>query len=210
MGWEMVDARALVARAPLRTVRAGALADVYANPHKEAGELVKRGMLHRLAHGFYCEVPAGADPARWKPSLEAAAAGIATAAYGDRVPVLMGLTAARMHQALPRAIGQAYVAVPTQRRAVELADRPATVTFVTRDVTRLDAELMATDLGQALVTTSEQTVLDLARRDPAGANLDARQAIEALMGTVDHEVLAQLAADQRMGATLRRVRELSR
>ena len=58
------------------------------------------------AHGFYCEVPAAADPARWKPTLEAAAAGIA-AAYGDRVPVLMGLTAARMHQALPRAIGQA-------------------------------------------------------------------------------------------------------
>ncbi len=207
----MVDARALVARAPLRTVRAGALADVYANPHKEAGELVKRGVLHRLAHGFYCEVPAEvADPARWKPTLEGAAAGIATAAYGDRVPVLMGLTAARMHQALPRAIGQAYVAVPTQRRAVQLADRVATLTFVTRDVARLDAELMATDLGRVLVTTREQTVLDLARRDPAGVDLDARQAIDALMGTVDHDVLAELATDQRMRATLRRVQELAR
>jgi hypothetical protein len=205
----MVDARGLVARAPLRTVRAAALADVYANPHKEARELVRRGVLHRLAHGFYCEVPAGSDPAIWKPSLEAAGAAVATAAYGDRVPVLMGLSAARLHRALPRAIGQAFVAVPTQRRPIHLADRDATVTFVTRDVGRLDAELTATDLGQALVTTPEQTVLDLARRDPAGTDLDARQAIEALLGTLDDDLLAQLAADQRMGATLRRVKELA-
>lgn len=206
----MVDARTLAARAPLRTVRTGVLGDVYANPHKEAGALVKRGILHRLAYGFYCEVPAAADPARWKPTLEAAAAGIATAAYGDRVPVLMGLTAARMHQALPRAIGQAYVAVPVQRRPIELADRRATVTFVTRDVARLDAELMTTDLGPALVTTREQTALDLAKRDPDGADLDTQQAITALLPTVDHDVLARLAADQRMGATLRRLQRPAR
>lgn len=199
--------RTLVARAPLRTVRAGDLSDIYADPHKEVGRLVKRGVLHRIAHGIYCEVPAHANPATWVPSVEAAAAAIATAYYGDRVPVLMGLSAARLHRALPRAIAHAYVAVPTQRRSIALSDRPATVTFVTRDVARLDAELMGTDLGPTLVTTPEQTLLDLARRDPRGTDLDSRQAIRALAPGADRATLDRIAHDQRMRATLRRIEQ---
>lgn len=205
-----MDARRLVARAPLRTIRTAALAALYTNPHKAAGDLVRRGILHRLAHGLYCAVPPGADPTTWKPTLEGAAAGIATALFGDRVPVLMTLSAARVHRALPRAIGQAFVAVPAQRRAVRLVDRPGTVVFATRDVTRLDAELITTDLGPALVTTPEQTVLDLARRDPRGEDLDSREAIEALASGIDRDVLERIAGDQRMAATLRRVTPLVR
>lgn len=50
---------------------------------------------------------------RARDVAEAAAAAVATALYGDGVPVLTGLSAARMHRALPRAIGVGYVAVPT-------------------------------------------------------------------------------------------------
>ncbi|HEY8719656.1 type IV toxin-antitoxin system AbiEi family antitoxin domain-containing protein [Pengzhenrongella sp.] len=202
----MSDVRQLVARAPLRTIRTGDLAAVYANPHKEARELVRRGLLHRLAHGFYCAVPAEFDAQAWRPTIEAAAAGIATAAYGDRVPVLTGLTAARLHRALPRAIGEAYVAVPAQHRPIRLADRDGMVRFVTRDVAALDAELITNDLGPALVTTPEQTVLDLAHRDPGGVDLDARQAIDAMWAGCDQDLLDELAARQRMRATLERVR----
>lgn len=72
------------------------------------------------------------------------------------------------------------------------------------------AGLMTTDLGPALVTTREQTVLDLAKRDPGCADLDTQQAIAALLPTVDRDVLTRFAADQRMGATRRRLQHLAR
>ena len=56
------------------------------------------------------------------------------------------------------------VAVPSQHREIALSDRPAVVRFVKRDTARLDAERIDTPLGPALVTTPEQTVLDLAHR----------------------------------------------
>ncbi|PJI94571.1 type IV toxin-antitoxin system AbiEi family antitoxin domain-containing protein [Luteimicrobium subarcticum] len=202
---ERLDVRTLVARAPLRTVRTRDLAAVYAHPAQEVPALVRRGVLHRLAHGLYCAVPPEADPATWRPDLEAAAAGVATAHFGDGVPVLTGTSAARVHHAIPRAIHVAAVAVPTPRRPLRLADRDATVRFVVRDVARLDAVRMPTELGPALVTTPEQTVLDLARADPAGHG-DTSEAVRALLPLCDDDTLAQIATAQRMRATLARVR----
>lgn len=199
------DIARLAARAPLRTIRVADLAEVYAHPKKEIREFQRAGVLHRLAHGIYCAVPPEADPGSWRPTLEAATAAIATAIFGDRVPVLAGLTAARVHRALPRAIGAGHVAVPTYRRPAALADRDARVHFAERDVTVLDAVLVQTDLGQALATTPEQTVLDLARSDPRGDDVDARQATDALWPQCDPAVLEEIAGRQRMRATLRRV-----
>lgn len=199
------DIARLAARAPLRTLRTADLARAYAHPRKEVREFERLGLLHRLAHGIYCAVPPDGDPATWRPSLEAATAAVATALYGDRIPVLTGLTAARLHRAIPRAIGAGYVAVPAYRRPAKLADRAAEVHFVQRDVDALDAVLVQTDLGAALVTTPEQTVLDLARRDPRAEDLDAQEAIAALWPECDREVLAEIAGRQRMRATLERV-----
>jgi hypothetical protein len=196
----------LAARAPLRTVRTKDLAEVYAHPRQAARALERRGLLHRLAHGFYCAVPAEHDPALWRPTIEAAAAGIASAIHGDRVPVLTGLTAARVHRALPRAIGVAFVAVPAQRRPLQLVDREGWIHFVTRAVADLDAVLVMTDLGPALATTPEQTVLDLARADPRGNDADALEAIDALWPECDQGVLVEIAGRQRMRATLARLR----
>jgi AbiEi antitoxin C-terminal domain/Transcriptional regulator, AbiEi antitoxin len=196
----------LAARAPLRTIRTKDLAEVYAHPRQAARALERRGLLHRLAHGFYCAVPAEHNPALWRPTIEAAAAGIASAIYGDRVPVLTGLTAARVHRALPRAIGVAFTAVPAQRRPLQLVDRAGRIHFVSRAVARLDAVLVTTDLGQALATTPEQTVLDLARADPRGQDDDAQEAIDALWPECDQAALAEIAGRQRMRATLARLR----
>lgn len=205
---EELTFRQLAARAPLRTVRAKDLAQVYAHPGQAARALERRGLLHRLAHGFYCAVPAEHDPALWRPTIEAAAAGIASATYGDRVPVLTGLTAARVHRALPRAIGIAFAAVPAQRRPLQLVDREGRIHFVTRAVADLDAVLVTTDLGPALATTPEQTVLDLARADPRGQDADAQEAIDALWPECDKGVLAEIAGRQRMRATLARLRAM--
>jgi hypothetical protein len=119
----------------------------------------------------------------------------------------MGVSAARMHNAIPRALATAIVAVPTDRRDIDLRDRDGTVHFVQREVDRLEAELMVTELGQCLVTTPEQTILDLAHRPALGhAENEARSAISALLARCDDSVLERIAGSQRLGAALSRVR----
>ncbi|MGY1601696.1 type IV toxin-antitoxin system AbiEi family antitoxin domain-containing protein [Geodermatophilus sp. SYSU D00815] len=196
-----------ITRAPLRTFRPQDLAEVYSQPSVQLHRLVRDPRVRKAAHGLYYTVPDDQDPA-WMPTLEAVAAGVATAIFGERVPVLMHLTAARLLGALPRAIGQAVVAVPRQHAPLRLTDRPAaTVTFVARDVDGLDAALRPTDLGPALVTTPEQTVLDLTRRpELGGMPEECRAATRVLLPRCDPGRLEEIARAQRMVRTLERLR----
>ena len=195
----------LIARAPMRTVRAADLDDVYAYPGSQLAILERRGVIRRLAHGFYCAVPPEHVGAAWLPTIEAATAAVATSMYGEGVPVLTGLTAARVHRALPRAIGVGYVAVPSQRRPLRLAGRDGEIRFVRRAAHELDAVAVMTELGRALVTTPEQTVLDLARLDPRRQDPDAQEAIGTLWPRSDQDRLHDIAERQRMKATYARV-----
>lgn len=200
-----------LAALPLRTLRPHDAASVYAQPRGEMRRLERRGALHRLAHGYYVVVPQEHTGTGWMPALEAAAAGIATADFGPANAILMGVSAARLHGATPRALGTAVVAVPAQRNAIKLTDRAATVRFVKRDTARLDAQRMTTDLGPTLVTTPEQTVLDLARRPGLGAAEDeVRDAVRILIARADVYLLEELAAAQRARASLRRARDWAR
>lgn len=127
---------------------------------------------------------------------------------------MMGVSAARLHGVIPRALATAVVAVPRQHRAIVLSDRPATVRFVKRDTTSLDAERVRTELGPTLTTTPEQTVLDLAHRPALGdAQADVPSAVADLFARSDKDRLRELATEQRRLASLRRaedwVRELS-
>jgi hypothetical protein len=74
-----------------------------------------------------------------------------------------------------------------------------------REVAALDAVLVQTDLGSTLVSTPEQTVLDLARNDPRAESIDAQEAIGALWPGCDRATLAEIAERQRMRTTLARV-----
>ena len=198
---------ARLARTNTGVLRPRDAALVYAQPRPEFLRMTARGDLHRLATGYYALVPPGAREREWKPSLEAAAYGIAAADYGAELVVLMGLSAARMHGAIPRALSVAVVAVPKQRPMVALVDRDARVVFVRRDTSLLRAERMRTDLGHCLVTTVEQTVLDLARRpELGGVETEAGAATVALLTRCDPIELNRLAADQRGAAALRRAR----
>ncbi|MFC3966072.1 type IV toxin-antitoxin system AbiEi family antitoxin [Nocardia jiangsuensis] len=189
----------------MRTVRAKDAVSLYAQPSPELLRLAGRGLLHRVAHGYYVVVPQEQVGRPWLPDLEAAAAGIASAIYGADRAVLMGVSAARLLGAIPRALATAVVAVPAQHRPTALADRRATVRFVRRDVDVLDSERVRTSLGGALVTTPEQTVLDLARRPSLGdAEPDVRAAVAALYRRGDPDRLAELAGPQRLSAALRR------
>lgn len=142
------------------------------------------------------------------PDVEAAAAGLAVAAYSTDDAVVMGVSAARLHGAIPRALATAVVAVPTRHDPIRLADRPAVVRFVVRDTARLDAERIDTELGPVLVTTAEQTVLDLVKRLGLGdAEGEVWPAVEQLYRRCDPEVLAEIAEAQKMRMTLTRLQD---
>jgi predicted transcriptional regulator of viral defense system len=190
---------------PLRTVRAADASAAYAYPGPELARLADRGLVQRVANGYYIVVPQDMVGRRWVPSLEAAAAGIASAIYGPEHVVLMGISAARVLGAIPRALATAVVAVPKQHRPIRLKDRPSVVRFVKRNTDGLDAERIETSLGAALVTTPEQTVLDLAHRPQLGdAEDDVPVAVAALYRRSDKQRLEALAADQRLRVSLRR------
>lgn len=199
-----------ITRAPLRTFRPQDLAGTYTQPNVQLHRLTRQHRVKKAAHGFYYAVPDDQEQT-WTPTLEAQAAGIGTAIFGERVPVLMHLTAARLLGALPRAIGQAFVAAPRQHAPIRVADRGATITFVARDVDALDAVLHQTDLGPVLITTPEQTVLDLAKRPRlGGVPEEAQAAIRILLPRCDEDRLVELARDQRMVRTLDRLRRATR
>ena len=199
-----------LARAPLRTVRARDVT-AYAHPRAQLARLEQRGVMHRLADGFFTTVPQDRAGGSWLPTLEGAAAGIAATEFGERGFALMGLSAARMHRALPRALAAAFVAAPRRRQRMRLSDRDAVIYFRQRDLALLHVELMPTDLGECLVTTPEQTVLDLAhaRHDPA-VDADVHAAIRSLLAQCGDATLAEVAGSQRLGRAFAHVRGMMR
>ncbi|MDV8022714.1 type IV toxin-antitoxin system AbiEi family antitoxin [Rhodococcus sp. IEGM 1330] len=190
----------------MRMVRAATAADVYAHPRAELARLTDLGLLHRVATGFYVAVPDDQVGTDWIPLLEGAAAGIAVAAYGRDDAVVMGVSAARLHGVIPRALATAVVAVPKRHDPIRLADRQALVRFVVRDTARLDAERIDTELGAVLVTTAEQTVLDLVKRPGLGdAEGEVWPTVEQLYRRCDQGVSSEIAEAQKMRTMLTRL-----
>ena len=186
-----------------KVLRPRDVGDVYAHPRPELARLVGTGALVRLATGYFVLIPQERLGDReWRPELEAATLGLAQADYGvDRV-ALMGVSAARHHGAVPRAVGVAVVAVPKQRP--RLRTRFGDALFVKRDVARLDVERVDTQVTSGWVTTVEQTLLDLAARPTLGglAESDLVAAVRALSPRADWTLVRQLAGAQHRPAAL--------
>jgi predicted transcriptional regulator of viral defense system len=184
---------------------------IYAHPRTELARLARLGALRRLATGYYALVPQERlGDLRWTPSLEAAALGLAQADYGTSDVALMGVSAARHHGAIPRALAVAVVAVPKQRPALQ--GEIGRVVFVKRDVRRLDVERIDTQLASGWVTTVEQTLLDLADRPTLGdlTDADVTEAVRALATRADWNLVSQLAQDQHKPTALRVAARLSK
>ncbi len=118
----------------------------------------------------------------------------------------MGVSAARLHGALPRAMATAVVAVETRRRP--LHTKWGDLLFVLRHIAELDIQRADTDLTAGWVTTVEQTLLDIADRPTLGG-LDERTASEvltALGARADWDLVADLARRQRRRAAFARAR----
>ena len=205
----MTNAMAFMAAAPMRTVRPRMLRGVYANPEKELVRLAGTGRLTRIARGTYVVRPDRLQPGDfWQPGTEAAAMAYATAAFGERVPVLCGISAARFWHAIPRAIGVATVAAPTAHQPVAL--NRGRIVFARRDTDALDVTEGHTELGTIRVTTPEQTLIDLVA-DPGQGDMpqEVPGAIRALAYMVDPGRIERMLG-QVDGTTAQKVREALR
>jgi hypothetical protein len=156
-----------------------------AHARRTIARLADRGALVRLAKGVYAAPPEGRDGRKWRPALEAAGLAVATARFGNRNAILMGLGAARHWAAIPRAIGVTTVAIPEAGRPPVTLDGGGTVHLIPRNVERLDAVLEQNELGRALVTTPAQTLYDLLMKQGQGGMPDeALAAARHLRGQV--------------------------
>ena len=193
-----------IPRAAMRTVRPVMLRGLYANPEKELVRLRANGLVVKIAPGTYVAKPDTIAPGEaWKPVFEEAAMAYATAAYGDQVPVLAGLGAARHWHAIPRAIAVTVVAVPQQHRPVVL-ETGGRIVFTRRDTTAVDAIPVQAGLGLMRVTRIEQTLVDLVLRpDLGGMPAEARAAALVLASRADPKRLARLVDCLRPAAQTR-------
>ena len=194
----------MLARRGNRVLRPRDAADVYAQPRVELARLARSGVVRRIATGYYALTPQDRlGDQRWRPELDAAALGVAQADYGSAAVALMGVSAARHHGAIPRAVAVAIVATPKQRP--DVMSEIGRMVFVKRDIGRLDLERIETSLTSGWVTSIEQTLLDLATRPALGglADTDITEAMRALAIRADWTLIEQLAADQHRPAALR-------
>jgi predicted transcriptional regulator of viral defense system len=191
-------------------VRPRDLATKWANPTRELARLARSGLVRRAGHGYWLVPPADrVTDKSWRPDLEALALAVAVADYGPDRVALMGVSAARHHGAIPRAVATAVVAVPNQRPVLRTPYGP--VAFSERDTDRLDVEPARTTLTTGMATTVEQTLLDLADRPELGgvATAEVAQALAALAVRADWEHVLSLARAQRLHAAYIRAGHLA-
>jgi hypothetical protein len=199
-----------LARRGNRVLRPRDAIGVYKHPRPEFARLTTAGVLARVAYGYAAIVPQHRlGDSAWRPDIAAVALGVAQADYGPDDVALMGVSAARHHGAIPRAIALATVAAPKQRPI--LMTEFGKLIFVKRDVSALDLEKITTELGVGWVTTVEQTLLDLADRPTLGdLGPDAMtEAIRALAARADMELVAELGTRQHKPGALKSVRQLA-
>lgn len=174
----------------------------YAQPEAELLRLSRRGVVQRMAHGYYLVPPETHRRHReWRPSIEAVALGVAVADYGCDDVALMGPSAARLRGVPPRALGVAVVAVSKSYRGA-LETSLGRVQFVSRTLDRVDRVRATTEVVEGWRTSDEQTLLDVADRPTLGAVTveTAGEIITALAADCDWELVAELASRQRKRA----------
>lgn len=179
---------------------------IYARPDLEFPRLEEKGVLLKVAHGYYALIPESARGAEWRPEIESLALGLGQADYGKKAVALMHLSAARIHGAIPRALAVAVLAVPKQRPPLETTC--GRIIFVKRDVEKLKRMRVETELASGWATNFEQTVLDLARRPDlvVGLSQVTRDATCALFPRCNEEKLSVIVQEQRMSSALARVK----
>lgn len=200
-----MDAQAL-ARFDKDVFRIRDFGETYAK--QDFARLEKSGAILRVAHGHYMLVPERhrkPDP-DWRPSLERIGLGITTAQYGSDEVAIIGPSAARVHGAVPRALGIATVSTPsTMPRDVTTV--MGTVRLYPRTIDKMDVIRIDNDLATGLVTSIEMTMLDLMAKAPKWPLLesDKLEAVRWLADRADWDIAEEVARDFRRKAAFERL-----
>jgi predicted transcriptional regulator of viral defense system len=194
-----------IATRSLRVIRPRDASTIYRNPPREFSRLTRAGLLLPIARGYYAIPPMellGIDS--WRPAPESIALAIAMVDYGKESVALAGISAARVLDALPRALAAGVVAVPATRNTLRTIAGP--LTFWTRHTSQLQTQKTRTELATGWVTTPEQTLLDLADAPDLGgmSPATASEAIWALATRVDWGSVFDLSVRQRRRAAYTR------
>lgn len=169
------------------------------------------GAILRVAHGAYVLVPERErrrDP-DWRPPLERVALGIAAAEFGANDVALVGLSAARVHGVIPRALGIATVSYPSTRPR-DIETLAGTVRTYRRLIDQMDTVWLRNDLISGLVTSVEMTMLDLASKAPKWpiSPSDRNLAIRLLAARADWDLVQEIAEQYRKRSSLNAVHRL--
>lgn len=192
-----------------RVLRPQDATDYYVNPWAEFSRMTRTGVLQRIGHGYYLAVPDHLRGRAWRPEIEGVTLGIGVADYGRSHVSLMGISAARLHRAVPRALAVGTIAVDGRRTPKELTI--GRVVFVTRNVDRLDLQVVETEVVSGMMTTPEQTAVDLADRPTLSGvgPASVSEAITNLVGRIDWDHTVDLALKQRKRSAVTRLRWLA-
>lgn len=208
MARSAVAVPAELARRNNRVIRPQDAAGIYAQPRPEFARLVRNGAARKLAQGYYALVPDRhlGSPA-WRPDLHSLALGIAQCDYGEGGAALMGVGAARVLGAIPRAVAVTVVAIPKQRPPLDTDY--GRILFVRRTLDTLDLERADTELTQGWITTPSRPSSTWRPGPLGGLSQGAvTEALRALWPRTDTELLEELGRGQRKAAALRRARAL--
>lgn len=188
-----------------RLLRVKDLAKWYSAPSKEVSRLVRRGTLASVAHGYFLVVPEHRRDGSWRPAIEDLALAIGVADYGPDRCAAVGVSAARLLGAMPRAVSLGTVAAPVHRSA--LLTVFGEVSFSSRDAGRLDVQRVSTELVTGYCTTVEQTIIDLAYRPAIGGVSDStvNDILRSLLQRCNLSRLESLAGRQRRTRTIHRL-----
>jgi hypothetical protein len=191
----------------IRVVRPRDLEETYARPRQELQRLASQHALLQLTYGYYAIPPAEwLGNAGWRPGVEATALGIAAADHGSDKVALAGPSAARVLGFYPRALAVGVVTVPVRRRALQT--EAGRVEFWNRAIDRMETQVWRGELGQGRVTTTEQTLIDIAAHPTLG-NISistAEEILRSLALGADWDHAQQLATDEDRKAAYIRAR----
>lgn len=179
------------------------------NPQKELAKLAHAGVIAMPLRGHYVVPPPDRiGDVAWRPTLEGFALALGQRLAGADGTALMGVSAARVHGALPRAVATAVVALDKQRRRPVEHTVWGDIYWVRRAVENLDVQRTTTDLTAGWVTTVEQTLLDIADRPELGRadGQTVTEIILALAPRADWDLVAELARAQRRRGAFARAR----
>lgn len=197
-----------LARRTFGVLRPTDAAAVYARPRQEFARLADRGLLRKVVTGYYAVVPPHPTDRNWLPGLESVAYGISAADYGPDATVLMGLSAARLLGAIPRALAVAVVAV---RRTVPTSRWPIGTRSSSSSAATPPAwtpSCFAPTSGVRLLPRSNKRCWTWRTVLVSGASRTrtVHAAVRALWPRADAATLDKLAGEQRLRAALRRAR----